>query len=178
MRHPYLGGLKNHSISLLTILMSFYCPFAVVSIIETCRPGQWRQHAELQCVPCPVGMRCISEQPEPCPSETASVAPGSIQCCPRNTKCPSGTALDSSLIGGCECVPIVCPTPSMALVRLGKELHCTENVAMNGKPCQTGVCPSGYALETGCVCVKTFDCGRDGSWWRATQQRFVCLFSP
>ena len=165
---------QNNSLCATIIIMSFYCPFAVVSVLETCRPGQWRQRAELPCAPCPIGMRCITEHPEPCPSDTASIAPGSAQCCPRNTKCPPGTALDSS--GGCDCVPIACPAPQ-ALVRLGKkELHCAENVAMDGIPCQTGGCPDGYAFETGCVCVKNFECGRDGSWWRASQRRFVCLF--
>ena len=145
------------------LLMSFYCPFAVMDAISMCRGGQWR--ADLVCTPCPIGMQCVDGiVPEPCPRGAVSVAPGAERCCNRNITCPVGTAVSPD---SCACAPFLC-----ALVRVGRELHCADAVVDGDTPCAK--CGQGHAIETGCACARVNDC-RGGAWWRTAVNRFACL---
>jgi hypothetical protein len=140
--------------------MSFYCPFAIMSVMDACRMGEWK--ADLACTPCPIGMRCVDGlTAEECPFGTASVAPGASRCCDGNTTCPPGNAVAPDT---CECVPFPCP-----LVRVGRELHCADAVVDGDTPCAK--CGKGYAIDKGCACARV----SDGNWWRASQNRFVCF---
>jgi hypothetical protein len=175
---------------IIIIIMSFYCPFAVVGLMEMCSPGEWQQKIEHQqggnntmitvCSLCPVGMQCIGDRtpPAPCPSGTASIAPGAALCCLRTAICPPGTSVSD----GCACAPISCTAPLRALIRAGGgDLQCVDAAFVIGAegeacpPCQTGL-----VMDAGCACTRVNDCrssdGSLASWWRTAQQRFVCMF--
>jgi hypothetical protein len=144
------------------IVMSFYWGMAVLEAESMCRPGEWKpitsvSTASMPCMPCPVGMKCISGNAVHCPVGTVSLEKGASQCCHRNMTCPHGNAVSST---DCKCMQITCPHQIM---KVRHDMQCVDTCDTE---CKT--------VDKDCKCSTAAVCD-GGTWWRVGE-KYACLW--
>jgi hypothetical protein len=137
-----------------------------------CKLGQWPGN-DGKCYECPSDFSCSNglENPTQCPPNTVAL-PSSSKCCPANTKCPDGFAVDNN---ECTCVSLSCPS-GMTMIQEFNRLYCQENDVSSlllHKKCRP--CAVGMTQNEQCYCFRIQGCGVGRSFWRSGTNNFSCL---